>query len=56
MDEPLKTDILSLLFKVREVVSNNDWPTEEGQQRADDAICPLLALTNRIERSINDSC
>ena len=25
-----------LLSKVEEVINNNDWPTEEGQTRADD--------------------
>ena len=32
MNEALRAKILSLCDKVDEVISNNDWPTDEGHE------------------------
>jgi hypothetical protein len=40
-----------LLKKVEEVLNNNDWPTEEGQMRADDTeSCPIQKLVDNIRK------
>lgn len=46
--------ILALIAKVREVVHNNDWPTDEGHM-PDDGVtcsCPILDLTDSIEAGL----
>ena len=40
-----------LLSKVEEVINNNDWPTEEGQTRADDIEpCDIQKLVDNIQK------
>ena len=40
-----------LLSKVEEVINNNDWPTEEGQTRADDIEpCDIQKLVDNIRK------
>jgi hypothetical protein len=43
-----RRNIENLCAKVQEVIDNNDWPTEEGQQRCDDSPCPLQVLVTNI--------
>ena len=40
--------ISALLRRVEEVVNNNDWPTEEGQERADEPPCIIRDLIDNI--------
>jgi len=47
MTPELRTNIIKLCHKVKEVINNNDWPTEEGHNR-EDLICPLENLVNNI--------
>ena len=37
-----------LLQKVEDVLNNNDWPTEEGQERCDEPPCGIQQLVDNI--------
>lgn len=50
-----KDNILLLLLKVEEVLNNNDWPTEEGYERADEPPCVIRKLVDTIRRNIDGS-
>jgi hypothetical protein len=39
-----------LLKRVEEVINNNDWPTEEGQERADEGPCFIRSLVDNIRK------
>ena len=39
-----------LLAKVENVLNNNDWPTEEGQSRADIGPCDIQKLVDNIRK------
>ena len=47
-----ESNVLLLCEKVREVIDNNDWPTEEGQDRADEPPSVIRRLVNAIEDQI----
>jgi hypothetical protein len=39
-----------LLAKVEEVLNNNDWATEEGQERCDEPPCVIRQLVDNIRK------
>ena len=39
-----------LLDKVEEVLNNNDWPTEEGQEPCDEPPCGIRQLVDNIRK------
>lgn len=47
-----KDRVFMLLNKVMEVVNNNDWPTTEGEQRADDPPCVIQQLVDSIKEDL----
>lgn len=53
MNHDLIVQTLALCDKVMEVVNNNDWPTEEGHNRADEPPCFIEVLVNNIRWLLN---
>jgi hypothetical protein len=48
MTRNFRVNVMTLCAKVQEVLDNNDWPTEEGQNRADDPPCRIQVLINSV--------
>ena len=57
MNQELKEKILSLCRKVEEVMSNNDWPTEEGRMYDFGTVCtcPLNELVRQIKAGLEEN-
>lgn len=47
-----RLQILRLCSKVKEVLNNNDWPTEEGQDK-ENYESPIRKLVLDIEKELN---